>query len=116
MISVSDSSQQADRGCSSHPQEEAARSGRDDRPSVAVLTERKMDSSAVGNHNKVKVMATQLLAKFEENAPAQHAGLKRQVWLAFQVLRSCFQLPSPLSESFDPHAHLTVCGRGLGVS
>lgn len=39
-----------------------------------------MDSSPVGNHNKVKVMATQLLAKFEENAPAQHSGLKRQVW------------------------------------
>uniref|UniRef100_A0A672G650 F-actin monooxygenase n=1 Tax=Salarias fasciatus TaxID=181472 RepID=A0A672G650_SALFA len=44
--------------------------GRDDRPSVpAVLAERKMDSAAVGNNNKVKVMATQLLAKFEENAP-----------------------------------------------
>lgn len=39
-----------------------------------------MDSAAVGNHNKVKVMANQLLAKFEENAPAQHTGLKRQVW------------------------------------
>lgn len=39
-----------------------------------------MDSAAVGNHNKVKVMATQLLAKFEENAPAQPTGLKRQVW------------------------------------
>ncbi len=37
-----------------------------------------MDSSAAGNHNKVKVMATQLLAKFEENAP-QPTGLKRQV-------------------------------------
>lgn len=39
-----------------------------------------MDSAAVGNNNKVKVMATQLLAKFEENAPAQPTGLKRQVW------------------------------------
>lgn len=38
-----------------------------------------MDSSNVGNHNKVKVMATQLLAKFEENAPAPQTGLKRQV-------------------------------------
>lgn len=37
-----------------------------------------MDSSGAGNHNKVKVMATQLLAKFEENAP-QSSGLKRQV-------------------------------------
>lgn len=61
--------------------EEGSRAGRDDRPSVpAILSERKMDSAAVGNHNKVKVMATQLLAKFEENAPAQPAGLKRQVW------------------------------------
>uniref|UniRef100_A0A8C5G3C2 F-actin monooxygenase n=1 Tax=Gouania willdenowi TaxID=441366 RepID=A0A8C5G3C2_GOUWI len=54
--------------------------GRDDRPSVpAILSERKMESPSVGNHNKVKVMATQLLAKFEENAPAQSTGLKRQV-------------------------------------
>ncbi|CAI5664846.1 unnamed protein product [Oreochromis niloticus] len=37
-----------------------------------------MDSAAVGNNNKVKVMATQLLAKFEENAPTQPTGLKRQ--------------------------------------
>ncbi|CAB1313572.1 unnamed protein product [Coregonus sp. 'balchen'] len=42
--------------------------------------ERKMkeESAAVGNHNKVKSMATQLLAKFEENAPAESKGLKRQ--------------------------------------
>lgn len=68
-------------------QEEVSRSGRDDRPSApAILAERKMDSSAVGNHNKVKVMATQLLAKFEENAPAQNTGLKRQVWREFFML------------------------------
>ncbi|XP_078138967.1 protein-methionine sulfoxide oxidase mical3a [Centroberyx gerrardi] len=59
--------------------EEVSRSSRDDRPSASTaLSERKMDSAAVGNHNKVKVMATQLLAKFEENAPAQSGGLKRQ--------------------------------------
>ncbi|KAF3854533.1 hypothetical protein F7725_022588 [Dissostichus mawsoni] len=58
--------------------EEVSRSGRNDRPSVpAVVIERKMESCASGNHNKVKVMATQLLAKFEENAP-QPSGLKRQ--------------------------------------
>lgn len=58
-------------------QEEASRGICDDRPSApAVLSEKKMDSS---NHNKVKVMATQLLAKFEENAPASQTGLKRQV-------------------------------------
>lgn len=43
-----------------------------------------MDSAASGNNNKVKVMATQLLAKFEENAPAQQTGLKRQVWWRWQ--------------------------------
>uniref|UniRef100_A0A667YHH2 F-actin monooxygenase n=1 Tax=Myripristis murdjan TaxID=586833 RepID=A0A667YHH2_9TELE len=50
--------------------EEVSRTGRDDRPSVSTaLLDRKMDPGAVGNNNKVKVMATQLLAKFEENAP-----------------------------------------------
>ncbi|XP_056137147.1 protein-methionine sulfoxide oxidase mical3a isoform X1 [Lampris incognitus] len=59
--------------------EEVSRTNRDDRPPASTaLSERKMDSATVGNHNKVKVMATQLLAKFEENAPAQSTGLKRQ--------------------------------------
>ncbi|XP_074487877.1 protein-methionine sulfoxide oxidase mical3a isoform X4 [Sebastes fasciatus] len=62
------------RKTSQSEDEEASRTGRDDRPSVS---ERKMDSCTAGNHNKVKVMATQLLAKFEENAP-QPTGLKRQ--------------------------------------
>ncbi|KAM6926670.1 protein-methionine sulfoxide oxidase mical3a isoform 4-T4 [Lycodopsis pacificus] len=66
------------RKTSQSEDEEVSRTGRDDRPSVpAVLSERKMDSCTVGNHNKVKVMATQLIAKFEENAP-QPTGLKRQ--------------------------------------
>lgn len=57
-----------------------SKAGRDDRSSVAaILADRKMDCSAAANNNKVKVMATQLLAKFEENAPAQQTGLKRQV-------------------------------------
>uniref|UniRef100_A0A669EUF6 F-actin monooxygenase n=1 Tax=Oreochromis niloticus TaxID=8128 RepID=A0A669EUF6_ORENI len=69
------------RKTSQSEDEELSRTSRDDRPSVpAVLSERKMDSAAVGNNNKVKVMATQLLAKFEENAPTQPTGLKRQVW------------------------------------
>uniref|UniRef100_A0A3Q3E5J2 F-actin monooxygenase n=1 Tax=Labrus bergylta TaxID=56723 RepID=A0A3Q3E5J2_9LABR len=63
------------RKTSQTEEEEVSRSGREDRS--AVLSERKMDSCAGGNHNKVKVMATQLLAKFEENAP-QPSGLKRQ--------------------------------------
>ncbi|KAM6937070.1 protein-methionine sulfoxide oxidase mical3a [Xenentodon cancila] len=67
------------RKTSQSEDDEASRTGRDDRQSVqAVLSDRKMDSAAVGNNNKVKVMATQLLAKFEENAPAQPTGLKRQ--------------------------------------
>ncbi|XP_026222446.1 protein-methionine sulfoxide oxidase mical3a isoform X10 [Anabas testudineus] len=67
------------RKTSQSEDEELSRASRDDRPSVAtVLSERKMDSAAVANNNKVKVMATQLLAKFEENAPAQQTGLKRQ--------------------------------------
>ncbi|XP_052008871.1 protein-methionine sulfoxide oxidase mical3a isoform X1 [Xyrauchen texanus] len=52
----------------------------DDRPTLSTaLTERKIESSAAAhNNNRVKSMATQLLAKFEENAPAQSTGLKRQ--------------------------------------
>ncbi|XP_045079357.1 protein-methionine sulfoxide oxidase mical3a isoform X7 [Coregonus clupeaformis] len=64
--------------------EEVLRGNCDDRPSNSTaLTERKMkeESAAVGNHNKVKSMATQLLAKFEENAPAESKGLKRQRYL-----------------------------------
>ncbi|KAJ8245411.1 hypothetical protein GJAV_G00270450 [Gymnothorax javanicus] len=60
--------------------EEVPRSLRDDRPQAAGgLPERRLDLAAAGaNHTKVKSMATQLLAKFEENAPAQSSGLKRQ--------------------------------------
>ncbi|KAG1929440.1 [F-actin]-monooxygenase MICAL3 [Pimephales promelas] len=60
--------------------EELQRVNRDERPSIATaLAERKIDSAAAANNNnKVKSMATQLLAKFEENAPTQSTGLKRQ--------------------------------------
>lgn len=62
-------------------QEEPLRPVRDERPLLAAaLTERRVDSTAAANSNKVKSMATQLLAKFEENAPSQ-SGLKRQVGL-----------------------------------
>ncbi|XP_035381060.1 protein-methionine sulfoxide oxidase mical3a isoform X2 [Electrophorus electricus] len=50
----------------------------DEALSASTRTERRVNSTAPANHNKVKSMATQLLAKFEENAPAQSAGLKRQ--------------------------------------
>lgn len=45
---------------------------------MSTLTDRRMDV-ALGNQNKVKYMATQLLAKFEENAPPQSVGVRRQV-------------------------------------
>uniref|UniRef100_A0A8C2ZZX5 F-actin monooxygenase n=1 Tax=Cyclopterus lumpus TaxID=8103 RepID=A0A8C2ZZX5_CYCLU len=60
-------------------------------------SERKMDSCTVGNHNKVKVMATQLLAKFEENAP-QTTGLKRQVWR------------KPTTRTINNDCFQTICG------
>lgn len=60
-------------------QEEAPRGYRGGRPTlVSTLTDRRMDV-ALGNQNKVKYMATQLLAKFEENAPPQSTGMRRQV-------------------------------------
>ncbi|XP_042801317.1 F-actin-monooxygenase MICAL3 isoform X1 [Panthera leo] len=59
-------------------QEEAPRGYRGGRPTlVSTLTDRRMDV-ALGNQNKVKYMATQLLAKFEENAPPQSTGIRRQ--------------------------------------
>uniref|UniRef100_A0A8C1AJ29 F-actin monooxygenase n=1 Tax=Cyprinus carpio carpio TaxID=630221 RepID=A0A8C1AJ29_CYPCA len=90
--------------------EELKRVNRDDRPSIATaLAERKIDSAAaVNNNNKVKVMATQLLAKFEENAPTQSTGLKRQASSGTEVLRSCpkktilLSSSSPSSSSFSP--------------
>ncbi|XP_055011975.1 protein-methionine sulfoxide oxidase mical3a isoform X2 [Boleophthalmus pectinirostris] len=66
------------RKTSQSEDDEVSRSCREERPSVPALPERRMDPTTVANNNKVKVMATQLLAKFEENAPAQPSGLKRQ--------------------------------------
>ncbi|CAH2276458.1 F-actin-monooxygenase MICAL3 isoform X1 [Pelobates cultripes] len=66
------------RKTSQSEDEEAPKSLREERPSpVSTLTERRIDA-AIGNQNKVKSMATQLLAKFEENAPAPNAGLRKQ--------------------------------------
>ncbi|XP_035281292.1 protein-methionine sulfoxide oxidase mical3b isoform X2 [Anguilla anguilla] len=59
-------------------EEEVPRRGREDQPPpVSALTERRVEVSADANH-KVKSMANQLLAKFEENAPVPPSGLKRQ--------------------------------------
>ncbi|XP_049339586.1 protein-methionine sulfoxide oxidase mical3a isoform X1 [Astyanax mexicanus] len=65
------------------------------------LTERRIDTTAAANNNKVKSMATQLLAKFEENAPAQSTGLKRQgeSMPNLSVLEPPSPPPAPLKES-----------------
>uniref|UniRef100_A0A8B9J3S5 F-actin monooxygenase n=1 Tax=Amazona collaria TaxID=241587 RepID=A0A8B9J3S5_9PSIT len=66
------------RKTSQSEDEDVPRSYREERPTlVSALTERRIDA-AVGNQNKVKSMATQLLAKFEENAPVQSSSLRRQ--------------------------------------
>uniref|UniRef100_A0A803U073 Microtubule associated monooxygenase, calponin and LIM domain containing 3 n=1 Tax=Anolis carolinensis TaxID=28377 RepID=A0A803U073_ANOCA len=66
------------RKTSQSEDEDTSRSYREERPTlVSALTERRIDA-AVGNQNKVKSMATQLLAKFEENAPVQSSGIRRQ--------------------------------------
>ncbi|KAJ8262449.1 hypothetical protein GJAV_G00166610 [Gymnothorax javanicus] len=58
--------------------EEVPGRSRDEKPPlVSALKERRLEASADANH-KVKSMANQLLAKFEENAPAPPSGLKRQ--------------------------------------
>ncbi|XP_034079292.1 protein-methionine sulfoxide oxidase mical3a isoform X2 [Gymnodraco acuticeps] len=93
------------RKTSQSEDEEVSRSGRNDRPSVpAVVIERKMESCASGNHNKVKVMATQLLAKFEENAP-QPSGLKRQRYVRLYtggVSSLADQIANQLQSQEDP--------------
>uniref|UniRef100_A0A8B9PLC3 F-actin monooxygenase n=1 Tax=Apteryx owenii TaxID=8824 RepID=A0A8B9PLC3_APTOW len=67
------------RKTSQSEDEDIPRSYREERPAlVSALTERRIDA-AIGNQNKVKSMATQLLAKFEENAPVQSSSLRRQV-------------------------------------
>ncbi|NXL63640.1 MICA3 monooxygenase, partial [Chordeiles acutipennis] len=66
------------RKTSQSEDEDVPRSYREERPTlVSALTERRIDA-AIGNQNKVKSMATQLLAKFEENAPVQSSSLRRQ--------------------------------------
>ncbi|XP_064011814.1 F-actin-monooxygenase MICAL3 isoform X6 [Pogoniulus pusillus] len=66
------------RKTSQSEDEDIPRSYREERPTlVSALTERRIDA-AIGNQNKVKSMATQLLAKFEENAPVPSSSLRRQ--------------------------------------
>ncbi|MGH0149185.1 UNVERIFIED_CONTAM: hypothetical protein FKN15_032705 [Acipenser sinensis] len=69
------------RKTSQSEDEDPPRGYRDERAAlVCALSERKIETG-IGNQNKVKSMATQLLAKFEENAPAQSSGLKRQRYI-----------------------------------
>lgn len=66
------------RKTSQSEDEEGPRTLREERPSqLSTGTDRRMDAAA-NNQNKVKSMATQLLAKFEENAPAPNTGLRKQ--------------------------------------
>ncbi|KAM4035684.1 LOW QUALITY PROTEIN: F-actin-monooxygenase MICAL3 [Anomaloglossus baeobatrachus] len=66
------------RKTSQSEDEEGSRTTRDERPLlVSSLADRRIETAA-GNQNKVKSMATQLLAKFEENAPAPNTGLRKQ--------------------------------------
>ncbi|XP_032761649.1 F-actin-monooxygenase MICAL3 isoform X1 [Rattus rattus] len=81
------------RKTSQSEEEEPPRSYKGERPTlVSTLTDRRMDA-AIGNQNKVKFMATQLLAKFEENAPAQSTGVRRQPTQERGVSRPSWCLP-----------------------
>ncbi|XP_018417598.1 PREDICTED: protein-methionine sulfoxide oxidase MICAL3 [Nanorana parkeri] len=66
------------RKTSQSEDEEGPRTLREEHPSQQSSgTDRKLDAAA-NNQNRVKSMATQLLAKFEENAPAPNTGLRKQ--------------------------------------
>ncbi|XP_072256107.1 F-actin-monooxygenase MICAL3 isoform X16 [Pyxicephalus adspersus] len=66
------------RKTSQSEDEEVPKTLREEHPSqVSTGTDKKLDATA-NNQNKVKSMATQLLAKFEENAPAPNTGLRKQ--------------------------------------
>ncbi|KAJ7417675.1 Protein-methionine sulfoxide oxidase MICAL3 [Pitangus sulphuratus] len=99
------------RKTSQSEDEDLPRSYREERPTlVSALTERRIDA-AIGNQNKVKSMATQLLAKFEENAPVPSSSLRRQPetepsrrffvdqWELSLSLRSSNRPSSPSSDS-----------------
>ncbi|XP_041443850.1 F-actin-monooxygenase MICAL3 isoform X7 [Xenopus laevis] len=67
------------RKTSQSEDEEAPQKQQGEKPSsVSVMAERRNETASASNQNKVKSMATQLLAKFEENAPAPNAGLRKQ--------------------------------------
>ncbi|XP_010162218.2 F-actin-monooxygenase MICAL3, partial [Antrostomus carolinensis] len=89
------------RKTSQSEDEDVPRSYREERPTlVSALTERRIDA-AIGNQNKVKSMATQLLAKFEENAPVQSSSLRRQL-RSKERCRTCPKKVIMLSSSTPP--------------
>ncbi|XP_010077043.1 PREDICTED: protein-methionine sulfoxide oxidase MICAL3-like, partial [Pterocles gutturalis] len=89
------------RKTSQSEDEDIPRSYREERPTlVSALTERRIDA-AIGNQNKVKSMATQLLAKFEENAPVQSSSLRRQM-RSKERSRTCPKKVIMLSSSTPP--------------
>uniref|UniRef100_A0A8C2U5Q4 F-actin monooxygenase n=1 Tax=Coturnix japonica TaxID=93934 RepID=A0A8C2U5Q4_COTJA len=89
------------RKTSQSEDEDIPRSYREERPTlVSALTERRIDA-AIGNQNKVKSMATQLLAKFEENAPVQSSTLRRQM-RSKERSRTCPKKVIMLSSSTPP--------------
>ncbi|XP_010155780.1 PREDICTED: protein-methionine sulfoxide oxidase MICAL3 [Eurypyga helias] len=89
------------RKTSQSEDEDIPRSYREERPTlVSALTERRIDA-AIGNQNKVKSMATQLLAKFEENAPVQSSSLRRQL-RSKERSRTCPKKVIMLSSSTPP--------------
>ncbi|XP_070265369.1 F-actin-monooxygenase MICAL3 isoform X4 [Myotis yumanensis] len=65
------------RKTSQSEEEEVPRVCRGRSTLVSALPDRRTDVT-LSNQNKVKYMATQLLAKFEENAPPQSTGIRRQ--------------------------------------
>ncbi|KAG8438748.1 hypothetical protein GDO86_005081 [Hymenochirus boettgeri] len=66
------------RKTSQSEDEEGPHTQRDEHLSAASTGTEKRNDPATANQNKVKSMATQLLAKFEENAPAPSTGLRKQ--------------------------------------
>ncbi|KAM6171637.1 F-actin-monooxygenase MICAL3 isoform 2-T2 [Erethizon dorsatum] len=98
------------RKTSQSEEEEVSRGYRGERPTlVSTLTDRRMDV-AIGNQNKVKYMATQLLAKFEENAPAQSTGIRRQQ-REKERSRTCPKKVITLSPPPTPLAHRVCSGQ-----
>ena len=103
------------------PQEDTPRGHRGGRPTlVSTLTDRRMDV-ALGNQNKVKYMATQLLAKFEENAPPQSVGVRRQVGLTHPPVpdlaseEGAGEMGNVSDPRRAPGSRQRLCGEGRGL-